>query len=132
MEALLHRTMGFDEPKMRVHRQVLCHGYVCVELYSWRMKMSRFTYGTIYQQPSKTFTLPRWINVNVVDEVSVNFGPSNHIAGDRTASLNHHDMSGRNLSSKIGNHGCGLAAYVADVLGVSSTSDRANASSGIR
>ena len=67
--------------------------------------------GVIQQLPSQTFTLPPRVNGNVVNEVRVNFRPGNHIAVDRAASLNHEDMVGGDLRSKIGQHRGRLAAY---------------------
>ena len=91
--------------------------------------MSCFADGVIYQLPTQTFALPRGVNGNVVDEVRVSFGPGNHIAGDHAAALDHHNMVGRDLRCKIGYHRCRLAPYAGYVLGVSSASDCANASS---
>jgi hypothetical protein len=69
MEAVLHRTMRFDEPEMGVHRQILCHRDICVELNSCQMKASRLIQSVIYQLPSQTFTLSVGVNSNVIDEV---------------------------------------------------------------
>jgi hypothetical protein len=54
MEALLNRTMCFDKSEVSIHRQILCHRYICVEANSWQLQMSGFDHSAVYELPPQT------------------------------------------------------------------------------
>src|SRR5262249_45166069 len=74
MELRLHHTMGFDKSHMGVHRKILCHCRVGVELDGGQVVTLRFAHSIFHQLSSQSQTLVRWVYSDVVDEIRFHFG----------------------------------------------------------
>jgi len=71
-------------------------------------------------------TLASRIDGNVIDEVSVDFRPGNHIAVDLSSHLYDHDTLRGNLRVIVGHHRCRFTPYARYIFDVSGTREPAD------